>query len=83
MFVKSVFLSGQTALHWAATEDHVKWYSWEPTIRKNHLKIIKLLIEKGADIKAKSRKGETPLDMARKNPDKKFVRLCEKIFQRN
>ena len=56
--VKDKF-EGETALHLAS--------------RNEHLEVVKLLIERGADINIKNNEGETPLDFAKKRPKRELV----------
>ena len=54
---------GQTPLSWAA--------------RDGHEAIVKLLLEKGADIKAKDNNGQTPLSWAAEKGHEAVVKLLE------
>jgi ankyrin repeat protein len=58
-----------TALHWAAYSDNVD------------LETVKLLLDKGGDVAAKSKSGQTPLDVAKKHGQTAIVALLDKSVE--
>ena len=44
---------------------------------QGQLEVVKLLLEKGADVNAKNEEGETPLDIAKKTSNKEIIKLFE------
>ena len=55
-----------TALHWAAYSDNVD------------LETVRLLLDKGGNVAAKSKSGQSPLDLARKHGQTAIVALLDK-----
>lgn len=46
-------------------------HGWQPlhyAVQSGSLPVVQLLLEHGADMHATSKKGETPLDMVKRNP---------------
>jgi len=43
--------------------------------RRGHLKIVKLLLEHGADINARNDRGETPYQLSRKSGSRETINL--------
>ena len=42
-------------------------------VRKGHTKVVKLLLENGADLKIRNAKGKTPIDLAYGNSEKIYA----------
>lgn len=76
--------SGYTPLHRAAwgpvaLRKHIGGRTvWEAELNENYLKIVGVLLEKGAKVNARDNDGETPLDQAMKNGEKEIVDLLRK-----
>jgi cytohesin len=52
-----------------AKTDSIEFTLLHIAAREGHKEIVELLIAKGADVNAKDKNGETPLDLAKNNPE--------------
>jgi ankyrin repeat protein len=69
-------------LDWGAKVDPVDQWKYTPlhhAARKGHLSVVKLLVERGADVRVKNGRGQTASDMARSEGKKDVAEWLDSV----
>ena len=55
--------------------------TWKEASQSGHLKVVRLLLERGADFQARNRKGETPFEMASRKTYSEVAHYLESTLE--